>query len=99
MKIQLSREYTIPHYDWDWTIMTMKHITIWVTVTQDVWESEQQVKDNLERIYEEQIKLAIEKSPTTKRYKNKLSTLVELVKPLIDPTKYQEILKKVKAII
>jgi len=97
--ITLTRELTIPHYDSDWQILQMKHITLWVTVTQETNETEQQVKDNLERIYDEQVKIAELKSPTTRRYKKQLNTLIELVqKTNIDPKVIQWIIQQVKAI-
>ena len=98
--ITLTREYTIPHYDNDWLLLQMKHITVWVTVSQEPGETEQQVKDNLEKLYQEQVAIAESKSPTARKYKKQLNTLIKEIQaiPNINPTVIQWIIKKVKDI-
>ncbi len=98
--ITLSREYTIPHYDNDGMLLQMKHITVWVTVSQEPGETEQQVKDNLEKLYGEQVAIAENKSPTARKYKKQLNTLIKEIQSItnINPTIIQWIIKKVKDI-
>lgn len=100
--ITLTRSEIIPFYEPDWkTIMQMKHFEISVSVSQEEWQTEDFIKQQLENIMNEQLHIVNSKIPEVLLLRKQLNTFHQELKtiPNIDPTTIAKIVKKVKDII
>jgi len=96
--ISISRVVVIPHIDGQWTIMQMKHFEIWVTVTQEEWQTIEQCEVQLEEAVDRQVSSVSWKIPVLELWARRLNFMGEELRKLCSKEVFDEIIKRVKLI-
>lgn len=98
-KIILSRTEIVPFYDSSWEIMSMRNFEISVTVSQEEWETHEQVKEILDKVFDEQRAVIEKKSPLIQQKQKQLKRFADLIRPIVSAQDYARITSDVKSII
>jgi len=96
MKLTISREESIPFVDQDWIIMQMIRKKVFVSVTWEEWETEEQIKEKLDKLFEEEFDKALASDDIYQKQKKQLKFLLDELKKHLPKEKVKDIILKAK---
>lgn len=91
MKFTISREEAIPFREQDWTVIQMVQYRNSVSVTQEEWETLEEIEKKLGEVYTRNMERIMSKDPVYQRQKQQLIYLANQIKEHI-PTKAKDII-------
>ena len=94
-KFEIQRTEAIPFREQDWSIMQMKQYEVSVKVTQDEWESVEDIEKQLDIVFTRNLEKTLTKDPVYQKQKRQLNFLVEKLK-VAAPTRAKEIILEAK---
>lgn len=98
MKYTINREHQIPFRDESWNLVQMIQHRIWVTVSNDNWETLEDIEQQADIILARNIEKTLSTDTIYQRQKKQLNFITNKIKELI-PQNAREIIMEAKKII
>lgn len=96
-KVSITKTEAIPFREVNWDIMQMKQHEISVTVTQEEWESVEDIEFQLNTVFTRNIEKTMSTDAIYQRQKDRLNYLVGQIK-ILSPAKAKNIILATKKI-
>lgn len=97
-QITLSRTEAVPFLDSSWQIMQMRNFEISVSVTSEAWETEDDIKKLLDKLFDEQRAIISLQIPLLRSKDARLRELQNHLKKKVTPEEYNKIILELKKI-
>jgi len=95
-KITISREENLPFIDTDWVLMQMIRKKIYVSITWDEWETEEQVREKLDSVFNSEFDKALSSDSIYQKQKKQLVFLLDKFKQSVSKEEYKKTILELK---
>lgn len=93
--LTITLDWSIPHYDQHWVIMNMIHYRVWISWTQDEWQSQEELKNEVHEAFQKEMNYIAQLSPIVKQKQEKFNKILSEFKQYV-PELYNKIISKYK---
>ncbi len=93
--LTITLDWSIPHYDQNWSAMNMIHFRVWITATQDEWQSIEDLKKEVHEVFQKEMDYIGWLSPIVKQKQEKFQRILNEFKKEV-PETYNKIISKFK---